>query len=51
MFNISKLTSTTKNSVLANIIKANKVLRRIKGNLLEINFLNLVKLDQLQVQF
>ena len=49
-FDVCQLTSTMKNPVIANIIKANKVLRRIKENQLVIKFPNLGKVEQLQLQ-
>lgn len=47
-FDACPLTSTLKNPVTANIIKAPRVLRRITENSLVIDFLNLCELHQLQ---
>ena len=49
-FDVCQLTSTLNNPIIANIVKANKVLRRIKENPLVIRFPNLGELDQLQLR-
>ena len=49
-FDVCQLTSPLKNPIIANIVKANKVLRRIKENPLVVRFPNLGELDQLQLQ-
>ena len=48
-FDVCHLTSTLKNPIIANIVKANKVFRRIKENPLVICFPNLGELNQLQL--